>query len=378
MESYITLPPRFRRLQRQSLLLLQLFVSLLLGGSSIVQLRIVSKVAEPPPTQNITIARFQQPRRIQTVPKERVWWSDLQATENAVIVEEMRQDYRNSTDCSDETQHRVDWFIPPRPLMNSSGEDEDPFLPSPRAVKACRFSILDLGANVGDSLGKLIDTGVGSSCTAKYNVTDGWMYTSPKPEQPSKLRQWIAKKMRDFQRTHQSRSRGATNHPAEDFSRPEQYCYFGVEGNPIFTEPLQQLQQRLLATKPRPVRSVYFYTETVATGQGDGPTTFYLDTVNQRQNFFGSSVLASHTDVRHSVQQFGRTAISRTVTGMTLSTLARQVVRWEAGAHLVIKMDIEGAEYAALNEAWDSRALCDSVASGVRIDIRVEIHPKVG
>ena len=43
----------------------------------------------------------------------------------------------------------------------------------------------------------------------------------------------------------------------------------------------------------------------------------------------------------------------------------------------MIKMDIEGAEYKLLNEAYDSNALCECAQHGVRIDLRVEIHPKV-
>lgn len=43
----------------------------------------------------------------------------------------------------------------------------------------------------------------------------------------------------------------------------------------------------------------------------------------------------------------------------------------------MIKMDIEGAEYKLLNEAYDSNALCECAQHGVRVDLRVEIHPKV-
>jgi hypothetical protein len=345
MTSVIVLPPRPRRWQRQSLLLLQLCVALLLGGSSLVQLRIVSKVTERLPPPNDSDARF--PR---SVPKVPLWWSDLQATENSAIVDENRQIYRNSSFCQDEAGRLIDWFVPPSPLMEPFPKYEDTVMPKTRAVKACRFSFLDLGAQVGDSLGKLIDTSVGSACPAQYNMTDGWMHALPIPRTPSKLTQWIAKQMRDFQWTHQGRSRGGANARApEDMARPEQYCYYGVESNPKFTEPLQQIQHRVLATKPRPLRSVYFYTETVVSGTGDDPTNFYLDSVHPR---------------------------SADVT--TLSTLVQQVVRWEAGAHLVIQMDLAGAEYAVLNEAWDSRVLCDCVASGVRIDIRAKMYPQVG
>jgi hypothetical protein len=40
-------------------------------------------------------------------------------------------------------------------------------------------------------------------------------------------------------------------------------------------------------------------------------------------------------------------------------------------------MDIEGAEYALLNEAFDSGALCNTTARAVRVDIIVEVHGEV-
>eukprot|EP00957_Ditylum_brightwellii_P173633 13219893-Ditylum_brightwellii.AAC.1 len=80
---------------------------------------------------------------------------------------------------------------------------------------------------------------------------------------------------------------------------PEEYCYYGVKGNPVLTKQLKQLEQRVLQSIPRPVLLAHFFTETIGVGQ-DGPATLYLDTVNENQNYWGSSIYATHQDVKAS------------------------------------------------------------------------------
>jgi hypothetical protein len=44
----------------------------------------------------------------------------------------------------------------------------------------------------------------------------------------------------------------------------------------------------------------------------------------------------------------------------------------------MVKLGIEGVEYALLNEAYDTGILCDYVAEAVRVDLLVETHPLYG
>lgn len=128
-------------------------------------------------------------------------------------------------------------------------------------------------------------------------------------------------------------------------------------------------------SEPRPVRYAHFFTETVGAGV-DGPAVLYLDTINADNNFWGSSMIANHWDVAKSATGDGK-LVEAHVDGLTLTTLLKQAARMEPGAHIIIKCDIEGAEYALLNEAFDSGILCEYAENAVRIDMLIEIHPAV-
>jgi hypothetical protein len=116
---------------------------------------------------------------------------------------------------------------------------------------------------------------------------------------------------------------------------------------------------------PPPVRSASFYTETVGS-PADGPVTFYLDTKNAAVNYWGSSLISSHRDVEPGG--------GVTVQGVTLTSLLRRHVDTSRSpGHVMIKMDIEGAEYALLNEASDSGILCELTEKGFLLDMRTSL-----
>lgn len=147
---------------------------------------------------------------------------------------------------------------------------------------------------------------------------------------------------------------------------------------------------RVQSSVPRPVRHVYMYTETVATtssteaagdeGEEERRIPFYLDTKNADHNFWGSSIYATHADVVAAAGSGapGTEPQSVWVRGKTLTALVRETTRRHFGNHLLIKLDIEGAEYAVLNEAFDAGILCQYAESAVRVDIIVEMHKQVG
>jgi len=236
---------------------------------------------------------------------------------------------------------------------------------SQQSLVPCNFTFLDFGANVGDSLGKFIDSSL-EPCPRK-----GIFHT---PKLDLTTIQYGA----EFHK-HQQRDnplvRTARSILHDVHHVPEEYCYVGVEGNPLFTERLHALQQRIHATQPRPVRSAQFLTETVLAGV-DGPTVLYLDTINDDKNFWGSSILQGHKDVLKSAAKTtkGSRPKGAPVQGITLSTLFQKTVSKVDGAHALIKMDIEGGEYAVLEEAVESGVLCDYAQSGVTIHLILETH----
>jgi FkbM family methyltransferase len=116
-------------------------------------------------------------------------------------------------------------------------------------------------------------------------------------------------------------------------------------------------------TTPRPVRSLAFYTETVITDR-DGPIEMFVEG-NAGQ---GSSILAEKS--RRSKHTDKSTVVVR---GISLSTLLKETVLMTNHSHLIIKMDVEGAEYAILNNDWQS--LCRAVEDHhVHVSLLLELH----
>jgi FkbM family methyltransferase len=286
--------------------------------------------------------------------------SESKLEKNANEIKQIRQKFlqecQDSTTTKDELQRLINsWFD-----VSSRRSASVPIQP-------CRFTILDFGANVGDSLAKFIDVGL-PACPAKgiesvkYNTTSHHAQSSD--TKPNKFTSWVSKMMQE----------GTKQQHREPF-QPEDYCYYGIEGNPVFTKRLRALETAIWNSRPRPVRSARFFTETIATDT-NGPATLYLDTQNADQNYWGSSVYASHKDVQASAATSPNgQLVTASVTGITLTSMIVQTVIRKPGSHLIIKMDIEGAEYAVLNEAYDSGILCKYAEHAVRIDILVEAHP---
>ncbi|KAK2001932.1 FkbM family methyltransferase [Colletotrichum falcatum] len=107
------------------------------------------------------------------------------------------------------------------------------------------------------------------------------------------------------------------------------------EANPVFNAALVEAKERYTAQGKR----VQVFPSTVA-DVADGTRTFYLDTVNETHDFWGSSTYANHGDV----------AGSR---GAGTAMPAVDVARWLLTNALprdlvVVKMDVEGAEYDLL------------------------------
>ena len=155
----------------------------------------------------------------------------------------------------------------------------------------CEYVFIDFGANIGDSLGKFVDAGLpktynlrprldvktGSIAKDCYNCT-----MLDEDDKRNYVDQWhLPSYIRSSLR---------------EGTMPEDYCYYGVEGNPHFTALLKTTEDNVMSMRPRPVRYVHFLTETVGTNP-DGPTQLFLDTVNPKENFGGSSVMDNHRDV---------------------------------------------------------------------------------
>lgn len=238
-------------------------------------------------------------------------------------------------------------------------QDDDP------GLVPCQYTFLDLGANIGDSLGKFIDSSF-DSCPGK-NI----------PRNPKIVNHQESHGEVHFYERENALVRSSKRILQDLGHVPEQYCYYGIEGNPRFTQQLHAMQRKIMGipVSSKPLERVHFLTETVAAGC-DGPTTLYLDTVNADRNFWGSSILSGHEDVRRSAKSTGGTVIQASVQGLTLSTLLKKTVKGgPSKGHVLIKMDIEGGEFMVLEEAYRSGTLCDYASSdSTIIHLILETH----
>ncbi len=146
----------------------------------------------------------------------------------------------------------------------------------------CRNVFIDLGTNIGDSIGYFIDNAL-DVCSPI------WMQTHTRTQLNA-----------DFPRPHLDVTtlevihKGAKNNPLYGMLQkeltktapavtPDTFCIYGMEGNPEFTERLQKLENHVMQMQPRPVQHLHIHTESVVTAV-DGPTKLFLDKTSVEQN----------------------------------------------------------------------------------------------
>ncbi|KAF9953377.1 hypothetical protein BGZ70_000265 [Mortierella alpina] len=152
---------------------------------------------------------------------------------------------------------------------------------------------------------------------------------------------------------------------AYDFPRPswathEEAEIFLFEANPVFNGHLVKAKE---ACDERGIKVTIFPSTVVDVK--DTIRTFFMDTVNDEHDYWGSSIYATHPDaVRSGAKGTDLTGIN-IATWLLRNTLPRDFV--------VVKMDIEGAEYEVIPHMAD-------MGAWVVIDhLLVEWHgPKVG
>lgn len=246
-----------------------------------------------------------------------------------------------------------------------------------RSVKRCKNIVLDFGANIGDTSGKVIDGGL-PGCERK----------DLKREVSGAVFNTEARQLQDPKNNRRNPLVSQFTHLMQSFSPstgPEDYCYYGVEGNPVFTERLQSLEDFIMAVRPRPLQHVHFFTESVGASK-DGMTKLYLDTVNKEQNYWGSSIFQGHQDVRKSAEFQNTTedkAAAADVMGYTIGALMRNILTAfepyatpedKTGGHFILKVDIEGGEYPLVAQAAEEGTLCEYVKMGNQADLYIEFH----
>jgi hypothetical protein len=144
--------------------------------------------------------------------------------------------------------------------------------------RRCKNVFIDLGTNIGDSVGYFTDNAI-DLCSPV------WAAKFPKTEFNA-----------DFPRPHlnvsslQVEHKGNKGNPLFVLLQKqagnipsESFCVYGMEGNPTFTRRLRQLENFIREIQPSIFQHVHIFTESVVTAQ-DGPTKLYLDKISVEQN----------------------------------------------------------------------------------------------
>jgi len=134
------------------------------------------------------------------------------------------------------------------------------------------------------------------------------------------------------------------------------YEAFLVEANPRFQGALDSLER----SHAGPTAFVHSLAPNAAY-MCEGQTSFYLDTVNHNKNYWGSSMSNNHPDVQASGQQ--------KVTVPTVNLIKLIAENTIASDFVLVKMDIEGAEYDILP------CLANSPHASLIDRLLVEYHP---
>jgi hypothetical protein len=131
--------------------------------------------------------------------------------------------------------------------------------PLPRddsSVKLCRNVFLDFGANVGDSSSHLINSGM-VSCDRKSDLqTETMPYDFKVATHTFEFASRRNAMVGELVKLLEERTKDA-NGSAQQLG-PEDYCYYGIEGNPTFTKRLQGIEGVVMAMQPRPVEHLHF------------------------------------------------------------------------------------------------------------------------
>lgn len=150
-----------------------------------------------------------------------------------------------------------------------------------KKYEKCRHAFIDLGTNIGDSIGYFVD-GALDVCTPI------WKRKFPR----TRINEQFPHPHLDVADL-KIQNKGIGVNPLMGMMRkymtgvtpmlPENTCVYGMEGNPEFTERLKKLENFIMEMKPRPVRHLHIHTETVVT-EDDKPTKLFLDKTSVKDN----------------------------------------------------------------------------------------------
>jgi hypothetical protein len=170
--------------------------------------------------------------------------------------------------------------------VNTKPSDSSNLDDSAHPYQRCKNAFIDLGTNIGDSLGYFIDTSIDicSPIWALKNPNAKVDANFPRPHVDVTTLEVTHHGSRPNPLVGILQHQTASIQESWESSLPtETFCLYGMEGNPAFTERLTKLENFILGMEPRPVQHVHIFKESVVSGV-DGPTKLYLDKISVDHN----------------------------------------------------------------------------------------------
>jgi hypothetical protein len=180
-------------------------------------------------------------------------------------------------------------YPPPRPSDTTTTTTTTPDASSmsttstttvPPPHQSCKAVFIDLGTNRGDSIAYALDAAL-DVCTPL------WIQANPESRLDFRFNKTFPHPHLDVGGdTVQILSQGSKpigllkrlQEEATMVGIPfDEWCVYGMEGNPYFTPQLQNVQDFVNALSPRPLKQLHIYTESVISDH-DEPTNLYVDT----------------------------------------------------------------------------------------------------
>lgn len=150
--------------------------------------------------------------------------------------------------------------------------------------KPCRFAFIDLGTNIGDSIGHFVDNAL-DVCSPLWSKK----YPGTKYDEKSPHPHLDVTELKIYNKGFKANPLFGVLQKYMKMDPPmlpEETCVYGMEGNPEFTKRLTKLENYIMAMKPRPIKHLHIHTESVVT-EVDGPTKLYLDKTSVNDNVSG-------------------------------------------------------------------------------------------
>lgn len=157
-----------------------------------------------------------------------------------------------------------------------------------------------------------------------------------------------------------ARAQGGNIHKLIDESiiKSNKWIIYGFEANPHFNDVLVKLKNDISDE-----HTFYLYNGTAAWIY-DGFIDFFIDTVNAKYNFWGSSLKSNHPDVIKS----GNKSIN-----MPCKDIAKIINQFDEDDFVVVKIDIEGAEYELLAHFIQQNVL--NLIDYIAVEYHVSLSP---